>query len=253
MANKKTDKNPEVAPFEEAAPKKPGLLGQILPLALTVVLMPVLAYVTTVFVLVPQLKQAVSVAAKAPHGDTDHADSHSGDSHGSSDSHGGSHGASDSHGGGHGATDSHGGSHGAADSHGGGHGASDSHGGGHGAADSHGGGHGGGHGAAKSGSKTFDLPEVVVNVKNTLGQRYLIVEMTLVGPDDSFSSSVEGIVYKFQDLAIGILRQKSIQDLEQNLAQNTIRSELLNAFNNFMSRGKEPVIKQIYFKRFAVQ
>jgi flagellar basal body-associated protein FliL len=97
------------------------------------------------------------------------------------------------------------------------------------------------------------LDKIIVNIKNTLGQRYLVVEMILEGADTSFSTAAEGIDYKFKDIAIGILRQKSIQDLEQELAQDIIRGELKNAFNNFLSKGKEPMVRAIYFRSFAVQ
>lgn len=242
MADKKTDKKPTEANTgengENAPAPKQGKMGQLLPLILTMVMMPAVAYVSTVFVLVPQIKNAVSVAAKTPDA---HSDEHKeDDAHKDESGHG-------SHGSGHG--DSHGEK---ADSGGGhGHGKSDAgHGGGHGG---HGDSHGSGHGKAKAGTKNFALDKLVVNVKNTLGQRYLVVEMTLVGGDTNFSNVAEGLTPQFRDLAIGILRQKSIQDLEQNLSQDIIRGELKNSFNNYLSQGKEPMIKAIYFTQFAVQ
>lgn len=247
MAEKKGEKNAaETKPAAEVeeAPKKGGI-GALMPLILTIVLMPALAYATTMFILVPQIKSALSVSARTPDaGDAHGADAHGDDAHGA-DSHGAdSHGA-DSHGADAHGADSHGADSHGADSHG-----ADSHGGGHG--DS-GGGHGGGHGGGSAGSKTYQLEKVVVNIKNTLGQRYLIVEMVLEGADTTFSTSVESMDHKFLDLANGILRQKSIQDLEQDLAQDIIRSELKNSFNNFLSKGKEPLVKAIYFRSFAIQ
>ncbi len=209
MADKKTEKNSEAASNEEPTKKKPGIISQILPLALTIVLMPALAYATTMFVLVPQLKEAVNVAAKTPHEKSKDKDSgHTDDSHKAPKSKAGSH------------------------------------------DDKHGGGHGG---KSKSSSKTLEFPNIVVNVKNTLGMRYLVADMTLVGADDTFSSAIEARVPELQDTANAILRQKSIQSLEQNLAQATIKAELLEAFNMALSDGKGPLVQKIWFRRFSVQ
>lgn len=213
------DKEKEAAPPAQEAPeggkKGKGIMG-FLPLILTIVLMPALAFAMTKFVLVPQLQSMVGTPVHA-------AEAH-GDGHGEEDGH-----AEDD-------------AHAEDDSHGDGHGASDD---GHGEA------------AAKppaNGEYTFAVDKVIVNVRQTRAQRFLMVSLVLTSKDSKFPENAELQNHRLKDLVMGALRTKTIDDIEQPGAQNLIRTELKSIINNTLSAGgKKPFVDELYFTEFAIQ
>lgn len=217
------------APAAAAPSGGGGGIKALLPLILTVVLMPVLAYVMTAFVLVPKLQQA-TVQARAggdhgEHGDAEGADGEHGDE-----------GAKDD---GHGAKKEEG--HGAKKEESHGEKKEDAH----GAKKEEGHGKGGG-----SGKPTVQFGKVLVNVAGSLGARYLLTNFTLVGANAGVVSKVEANKDQLMDMTIGTLRTKTIQDLEKPGAANLIRTELISVFNGVLGPGS---IKEIYFTEFAIQ
>ena len=178
------------APAEEstpvvAAPKTPATGKGWLPLLLTVVCMPLLAYATTKFVLVPQMKHALlkpepapaAAAAKEPGEDP----------------------------------------------------------------------------AKVLDAKvkiTVPLTKILVNVAGTMGTRYLMASLTLVGTDADLKEKIEQNRDQLLDLATGTLCTKTIADLEKPGARNVIRAELMTVFNNALGG---PCVKEIYITELAIQ
>jgi flagellar FliL protein len=185
-----------------------------LPLIITILVMPALAWATTQFVLLPKLKSAVSGKAEpeAAHGKAAEAPS----------------------------------AHGAAPAEpaaaSGGHGAPAA--GGHGAAAQKG----------KEGGKklrqTFPMSKMIVNVAGTLGTRYLMTSMTLAGDSPDFVTAIEENRAKLLDLAQTALSSKTINDLERPGARNQIRAELIAILNNAIGT---PIVQEIFFTEFAIQ
>jgi flagellar FliL protein len=97
---------------------------------------------------------------------------------------------------------------------------------------------------------TVALSKILVNVAGTMGTRYLMTSVTLVGKDESFRSKVEQNKDQLLDLATGTLCTKTISDLEKPGARNVIRAELLTLFNNALGG---PVIQEIYITELAIQ
>ena len=112
--------------------------------------------------------------------------------------------------------------------------------------------HGGGGSASKSEGKgtSFPLSKVLVNVKDTKGTRYLMVQMTLVGSGKNFTACIEDNLDKITDLAISTLSGKTIADLEQPGIQNISRNELLTAFNAALGENQ---VQEIFFKEWVIQ
>lgn len=206
-----------------------GGIKALLPLILTVVMMPVLAYVMTAFVLVPKLQQA-TVHARAE--GTEKGEGEGGD-------HGGE-AAEPAHGK---KTEEH------AKPNSKEEGAKKSEErGGAKKTEEHGGGkkEGGGSG----GRPTVQFGKVLVNVAGSLGSRYLLTNFTLVGSNSDIKDKVESNKDQLMDMAIGTLRTKTIQDLEKPGAANLIRTELVSVFNGVLGNGS---VKEIYFTEFAIQ
>ncbi len=216
MSDHKEEAKPAAAAGHDAAAAGGGKKA-MMPLIISVVMMPVLAYVMTAFVLVPQIKSAAGAAA-APAADA-HGEEHAADAH-----------AEEA--GGHGAKEEKGG-HGAKEEKGG-HGSS------------------GGHGAApvSKGAPKYPLTKLIVNLSGTSGTRYLMASLTLVGEKKNFTDVMEENKDQILDVTTGALGAKTIPDLEKPGSRNQIRSELLNVINNALG---DDLVKEIYITELAIQ
>jgi flagellar FliL protein len=178
-------------PPEEASPAapaaKPPASGKPwLPLLITVVSMPLLAYATTKFVLVPQMKRALTQPSAAPVEAASAKDG--GETHATTLD-----------------------------------------------------------GKVKV---TVPLSKILVNVAGTMGTRYLMTSVTLVGTDPNLKERIDQDKDQLLDLATGTLCTKTIADLEKPGARNVIRAELLTTFNNALGGS---LIKEIYITELAIQ
>ena len=92
--------------------------------------------------------------------------------------------------------------------------------------------------------------KVLVNISGSLGMRYLLASLTVVGTDAEFKAKIDHNRDRLLDLASSTLSAKTIADLEKPGARNLIRTELLSAFNTALGQG---YVQEIYFTEFAVQ
>jgi flagellar protein FliL len=97
---------------------------------------------------------------------------------------------------------------------------------------------------------TVPLTKILVNVAGTMGTRYLMTSVTLVGSDESLRTKIEQNKDQLLDLATGTLSTKTISDLEKPGARNVIRAELMTVFNNALGGS---FIKEIYITELAIQ
>ncbi len=97
---------------------------------------------------------------------------------------------------------------------------------------------------------TVPLSKILVNVAGTMGTRYLMTSLTLVGVDENLRAKIEQNRDQLLDLATGTLSTKTISDLEKPGSRNVIRAELMTVFNNALGG---PVIKEIYITELAIQ
>lgn len=109
---------------------------------------------------------------------------------------------------------------------------------------------GGGHGGADGEKQTVAMTKLLVNVSGTMGARYLLTSVTLVGSSTDFRAKIEANDAQLRDMACGLLAAKTIVDLEKPGARNLIRSELLTGFNHSLGA---PLVKEIYITEFAIQ
>jgi flagellar FliL protein len=176
-------KKPEAESAEaagEAKPKSAGGLAAWLPLIIAVVLMPVLAFGMTKFVIVPQLQKSLGIKETPAAGAK---------------------------------------------------------------------------GAAKSApeGKKFSVPfnKLLVNVAGTMGSRYLLVSVTVVGTGgEEYKKKLEEDDAQLRDMAMGALSSKTLSDLEKPGSRNLIRTELINGFNNILGGD---IVKEIYITEFGIQ
>lgn len=106
-------------------------------------------------------------------------------------------------------------------------------------------------GGEKGGAKqTVTMTKLLVNVAGTMGSRYLLASVTLAGSSAEFKTRVEKKEAQLRDTACSILATKTISDLEKPGARNTLRSELVTAFNNILGGG---AVQEMYITEFAIQ
>lgn len=208
---------PKEAPESAAAPASGGGIKAMLPLILNLVLMPVVAYALTTFVLLPKLR--------APAGAHASAGGEAAEGHDADEGHGEAGEKAD-------------------DAHGGGHGeAKDAHGGGD-AKDAHGGG-------GKASKAPVPLgAKILVNVAGTQGTRYLQANISLVSNKAGLKDLVEKYDAQLRDAASGTLSAKTIADLERPGARNLVRTELLGVFNTILGSG---TVSDLFLTEFAIQ
>ena len=170
----------------------------MLPLILNIVLLPVMAFLMTQYVLLPRLNTAAAVTEPVEGGnDNDSAaagDSSHGDKHADASNHPPAPGK-----------------------------------GGH---SSEGGGHGG------STDTTEMLPEpVTVNVAGTMGSRLLMVKIGVRGSHPKLKEIVSARGPDLRDAASSLLYTKTLMDIERQGARITIKAELKNAFLRVLGPG----------------
>jgi flagellar FliL protein len=105
-------------------------------------------------------------------------------------------------------------------------------------------------GKAATTKVTVPMNKLLVNVAGTMGTRYLMTSVTLVGNTPDFKDRIENNKDQLMDLATGALCSKTIADLEKPGARNVIRSELMTVLNNALGG---PVIQEIYITELAIQ
>jgi len=216
MSEKKTEGAPPEAAAAAPAPPASGGIKAWLPLLVTIVVMPALAFATTKFLILPKVLHARGGAAEAEEGAAE--EGHEGaktkakegnEGHGEGDAKKEEHGAKPEKP------------------------------------------EKGKEGKEGKGKKqSAQLTKIIVNVSGSMGTRYLMSSITLVGSRAGFKETVEENKDQLLDLANTALASRTISDLEKPGSRNLIRSELLSIFNNALGAN---VVQEIYFTEFAIQ
>jgi flagellar FliL protein len=94
------------------------------------------------------------------------------------------------------------------------------------------------------------MSKLLVNVADTMGARYLLVSLSVVGTTTDFKQKMADHDAQLRDMACGDLATKTLADLEKPGERNAIRNELITGFNNILG---DSVVQQIYLTEFAIQ
>lgn len=209
----KDDAKKTAAVAAAAAPAGGGGIKAMLPLIIAIVLMPVLAFAMTQFVLLPKLQQAITASATTQAPVEGEEVEVAVDGQEPAPPGGGQEPAAP---------------------------------GGHGAAPAD----GAPKKIAKGEKATVPLAKVIVNVKDTQATRYLMSSYTLVGKGEEFKATIEANMEQIRDVAATVLSTKNIQELEKPDARNIIKSELISTINTALGK---PAVKEIYVTEFVIQ
>ena len=101
-----------------------------------------------------------------------------------------------------------------------------------------------------NGKITVPLNKILVNVSGSMGSRYLLTSLTLASDKEGFGELILNNEAQLVDLASSVLTAKTIADLEKPEARSVIRLELQTVFNNALGAG---TVQDVYFTEFAIQ
>jgi flagellar FliL protein len=98
----------------------------------------------------------------------------------------------------------------------------------------------------------FDVPEVLVNLSNTTGDRtqYLKVKIVLELPDSSMQPQVQNTLPRVMDAFQTYLRELRASDLEGSAGLYRLKEELTRRVNVAIAPGR---INAVLFKEIVVQ
>ncbi len=98
--------------------------------------------------------------------------------------------------------------------------------------------------------ESVTMNKLLVNVAGTMGARYLLVSISIVGSDAALKDKITEFEPQLRDMACGALAAKTLADLEKPGARNLIRTELITGFNNILGGT---MVQDIYLTEFAIQ
>ncbi len=107
--------------------------------------------------------------------------------------------------------------------------------------------------AKLSDAKKTSVPfnKLLVNIAGTMGSRYLLVSVTVVGTGgEAFKTKMTENEPALRDMAMTTLANKTLADLEKPGARNLIRTELINGFNNVLGENS---VQEIFITEFGIQ
>jgi flagellar protein FliL len=99
-------------------------------------------------------------------------------------------------------------------------------------------------------SQSVVMNKLLVNVADTMGARYLLVSLSVVGNTTDFKDKMLEHDAQLRDMACGALATKTLADLEKPGERNLIRTELITGFNNILG---DSIVQEIYLTEFAIQ
>jgi flagellar protein FliL len=101
-----------------------------------------------------------------------------------------------------------------------------------------------------NGKMTVPLNKILVNIAGSMGSRYLMAGLTLASDKEGFGEVVLNNEAQLLDVAASVLSSKTIADLEKPEARTVVRSELQTVFNNALGVG---TVQDVYLTEFAIQ
>ncbi len=101
-----------------------------------------------------------------------------------------------------------------------------------------------------NGKMTVPLNKILVNIAGSMGSRYLMAGLTLASDKAGFGEIVVNNEAQLLDVAASVLSSKTIADLEKPEARTVVRSELQTVFNNALGAG---TVQDVYLTEFAIQ
>ncbi len=95
----------------------------------------------------------------------------------------------------------------------------------------------------------FQKP-VTVNLKGASQARFLRSEFTMMSANPDFAAVAEQREAAMRNVAIGVLGNLTLADMERESIMNIVRNQLIQGFDHVL---QAPMVEEIYFSEWAVQ
>lgn len=105
-------------------------------------------------------------------------------------------------------------------------------------------------GAAGVAGNRMVFEELVTNLANTKGSRFLRVSFEVLSRDHSLSSRVASKKSQVHDALITVLGNQTIEDIEGTGGRNKLRVGLISAINTALGQG---IVEELYFLDLIIQ
>lgn len=92
--------------------------------------------------------------------------------------------------------------------------------------------------------------DLVTNLANTKGSRFLRVSFEVIGKDKTLSTLVESKKSQVHDALITVLGNQTIEDIEGTGGRNKLRVALISALNTALGKG---IAEELYFLDLIIQ
>lgn len=92
--------------------------------------------------------------------------------------------------------------------------------------------------------------ELVTNLANTKGSRFLRVSFEVIGKDKTLGALVESKKSQVHDALITVLGNQTIEDIEGTGGRNKLRVALISALNTALGKG---IAEELYFLDLIIQ
>jgi len=96
----------------------------------------------------------------------------------------------------------------------------------------------------------FDSAEFTVNIAETSGRRYLMVQFSAEVENKEVLEELQNKLPVFQDKVIMVLSSQTIEDLNSSDGKAKIKQMLMENINEILTKGK---VLNIFFNKFVYQ
>lgn len=103
---------------------------------------------------------------------------------------------------------------------------------------------------SKSMGPVYELDEIIVNLADSGGRRFLKTQITFGVNKNNVSKEMNDKIPQIRDRVILILSEKNISDIETATGKEMLKQEIIDNINPLLATGE---IEEVYFITFTYQ
>ncbi|PWN05183.1 flagellar basal body-associated FliL family protein [Rhodohalobacter mucosus] len=103
---------------------------------------------------------------------------------------------------------------------------------------------------SSSGGYYFEMDNIIINPKNSNGQRYLIVSLAFEFDKSSDVAQAEKMKVEIVDRVNLLMIQKTTDELSSLEKRDAIKNELITAMNDLLGKS---AVRNLFFTKYVIQ
>ncbi|MEM1117340.1 MAG: flagellar basal body-associated FliL family protein [Bacteroidota bacterium] len=96
-----------------------------------------------------------------------------------------------------------------------------------------------------------EMEGVVINPRETAGQRYLMVKVGVEAAEEATLDRLNTLSPVARDAVLTILAEQTVSELSDVTRRDSIKADILDAFNRIL--GEDGPVTRVYFTQFVLQ